>query len=265
MESLERNDEKSLILKELATGYENKGKRILISENISAEMKQGSLISLLGPNGAGKSTLLKTICGFLPALSGSIMICAKELHAYKKEELARTLSIVTTERPALMSTNVKELVSMGRTPYTGFMGRLTAEDNDIVDKAMRLTGVESMADRRVGTLSDGELQKTMIAKAIAQDTPVILLDEPSAFLDFPSKVELMLLLRRLAQDEQKCILLSTHDLNIALELSHSLFLIDKKIGYAMGSPEELADKGIIERYFNSKDIKFYNMAFHIIK
>lgn len=250
-------------LTHLYTGYSTRSKVSEISKDINATLEKGELVSLLGPNGAGKSTLLKTLCGFLPPLKGEIRIEGKGIEYYKREELARIIAVVLTERPAVISMTVEEMVAIGRSPYTGIRGRLTPGDREIVRQSMDFMGITGMRERRVDTLSDGERQKVMIAKALAQETPIILLDEPSAFLDFPSKVELMISLRKLAHEQKKIIMLSTHDLNVALELSDRLFLIDKNIGAEFGSTEELASNGSLEKFFRSEYIRLENLQFVI--
>lgn len=243
-----------ILLKNLSTGYHSGKKTIPVSKGIDARLSRGELTSLLGPNGAGKSTLLKTLSGFIPPLDGDVLIDGADVSFYSGRELARKVAVVLTDRPAVTAMDVEEMVALGRSPYTGFSGRLSSVDHAAVEEALLLCGVEDMRKRRVDTLSDGERQKVMIAKALAQDTPVILLDEPSAFLDFPSKVELMLMLRNLARNKGKTILLSTHDLNIALSLSDSLLLVDKNIGYAYGSPSALAADGSLRRFFPNPSI-----------
>lgn len=253
-----------LELKDLTTGYKIRGKDIVISYRLTETFSGGEVVSLLGPNGAGKSTLLKTLSGFLKPIAGEVVINGKPLERYKATDLSRVMAVVLTEKPTTVSMSVTQLVEMGRSPYTGFRGALSAEDHMIVEEAMELVGIGSMKKRRVSTLSDGELQKVMIAKAVAQDTPIILLDEPSAFLDFPSKVELMLMLRKLAKgDKEKLIILSTHDLNVALQLSDRLMLVDKQLGTATGTPEELSGNGLLEKYFKSEAIRLERLEFRI--
>lgn len=251
----------------LSTGYRSGKRTYTVSTDIDASLRGGELTSLLGPNGAGKSTLLKTLSGFLPPLAGEVRIDGVSIHSYSGAELSRKIGVVLTERPAVISMTVEEMVAIGRSPYTGFRGRLSEDDRQMVERAMQLIGVADMRSRAVDTLSDGERQKVMIAKALAQDTPVIYLDEPSAFLDYPSKVELMQMLRSLAHDHGKTILLSTHDLNIALELSDTLLLVDKNIGYACGSPDTLAAEGSLRRFFASPAITLSRspLQFHISK
>ena len=165
------------------------------------------------------------------------------------------IGIVLTEKPDVRNMTVEELVGMGRSPYTGFWGVLTAEDHRIVAEAVGMVGIEPLQGRMIHTLSDGERQKVMIAKALAQQTPVIYLDEPTAFLDYPSKVEMMQLLRRLAHDQQKTIFLSTHDVELALQLADRLWLMEPG-GLTVGTPRELADEGALSRFVERDGIVF---------
>lgn len=242
-------------LQDLSTGYIGRRGTYVVARHITAQLEEGCLTCLLGPNGAGKSTLLRTLAGFQPALSGRMLLDGRLLTAYEPKELARCIGVVLTERPELGNMRSEELVAMGRSPYTGFWGRLQSEDMAAVDEAIRLVGIENLRHRRVQTLSDGERQKVMIAKALAQQTPVIFLDEPTAFLDFPSKVEVMLLLRRLAHDMQKTIFLSTHDLELALQTADNLWLMHKE-QLQIGTPAELAANGALPRFFSGPGISF---------
>lgn len=243
-------------LHSVSTGYLTARNRICIQENISASLAESEFTCLLGPNGAGKTTLLRTLAGFIPPVDGSVIIDGRHLGSYSQTQLSSLLSVVLTERPSVSSMTVEQLVALGRSPYTGFWGRLTARDRHVVDEALALTGSESLRDRLVDTLSDGERQKVMVAKALAQETQAIFLDEPTAFLDFPSKAEMMILLRRLAHEQEKTIFQSTHDLNMALALADRLWLADRKLGITIGTPRELADSGDLERYFLRPGITF---------
>ena len=214
----------------LTTGYRQRGQERRVGENINASLYSGELTALLGRNGAGKSTLMRTLAGFQPPLEGRVEIEGRSITDIKGRDLARTIGVVLTEKPALENMDAEALVGLGRMPYTGFWGALGEEDKAAVDRAIRLVGIEDLRKREVQGLSDGERQKVMIAKALAQDTPVIFLDEPTAFLDYPSKVELMELLRELARSEDKTIFVSTHDLEIALRLSDRFWELDKKNG-----------------------------------
>ena len=214
----------------LTTGYRQHGQERRVGENINASLYSGELTALLGRNGAGKSTLMRTLAGFQPPLEGRVEVEGRSITDIKGRDLARTIGVVLTEKPALENMDAEALVGLGRMPYTGFWGALGEEDKAAVDRAIRLVGIEDLRKREVQGLSDGERQKVMIAKALAQDTPVIFLDEPTAFLDYPSKVELMELLRELARSEDKTIFVSTHDLEIALRLSDRFWELDKKNG-----------------------------------
>lgn len=208
----------------LTVGY--RGHRVV--EDISLSLPCGRLVCLLGPNGAGKSTLLRTLCGFQPPIEGTVTVSGSDLTAMSAAEVARLVSVVLTDRPLTPSLTAAEMVGMGRAPYTGFWGRLSDDDRRLVSEAMQTVGIAPLATRRMGQLSDGERQKVMIAKALAQHTPVIVLDEPTAFLDYPSKVAVMKTLARLAHDKGKTILMSTHDLELAAQLGDELMEIENK-------------------------------------
>lgn len=243
-------------LHDLSTGYLLKGGKRLVTQHITADLKAGELTCLLGPNGAGKSTLLRTMSAFQPALDGTMWLDGKPLESYTTSELAMRIGVVLTERPDLRGMRVRELVAMGRSPYTGFWGRLSTDDEMAVDEAIRQVGIRDLEERMVHTLSDGERQKVMIAKTLAQQTPIIFLDEPTAFLDFPSKVETMLLLRRLAREMKKIVFLSTHDLELALQTADRLWLLGKQTAIMIGTPHELAANGSLPRFFAGPGIAF---------
>ena len=208
----------------LTVGY--RGHRVV--EDISLSLPCGRLVCLLGPNGAGKSTLLRTLCGFQPPIAGTVTISGSDITTMSAAEVARLVSVVLTDRPLTSSLTAAEMVGMGRAPYTGFWGRLSDDDRRLISEAMQTVGIAPLATRRMGRLSDGERQKVMIAKALAQHTPVIVLDEPTAFLDYPSKVAVMKTLARLAHDEGKTILMSTHDLELAAQQGDELMKIENK-------------------------------------
>lgn len=239
-------------LKNITIGYGD----IVVSSSINATLKSGELTCLLGPNGAGKSTLLRTLAAFQPALRGDIMIDERNVKEINAHERATLISVVLTERTDLQNMQLQELVAMGRAPYTGFWGKMHKEDRTIVSEAMEHVGISHLAGRMMDTLSDGERQKAMIAKAIAQQTPVILLDEPTAFLDYPSKVEIMQLLRRLCHELDKMVFLSTHDVEIALQMADNLWLMEKGKGLSIGSPKQLASDGTIACFLNRTDVIF---------
>ncbi len=249
----------------LATGYAGKRGMMLVSSEIDATIYSGELTCLLGTNGAGKSTLLRTLSAFQPSLAGSIRIGGKALADYSDKELARQVGVVLTERCEVDNLTVQEIVGLGRTPYTGFWGNLQKEDKQVVADALEQVGIEGAANRMIQALSDGERQKVMIAKVLAQQTPVIFLDEPTAFLDFPSKVEIMRLLCALAHDRGKTVFLSTHDLELALQLADRLWLMDRGKGIVTGTPEDLSLDGTLEHFFCRQGIAFDKRSglFHI--
>ena len=217
----------SVELKDLSIGYRTKQGVRVVAQGLTAQLQRGQLTCLLGENGVGKSTLLRTLAAFQPKLEGSVSIEGRELDDYSERKLARTIGIVLTEKPDVQQMTVMELVEMGRAPYTGFWGRLNEDDRKVCNEAIALIGIEPLKDRMIQTLSDGERQKVMIAKALAQQTPVIFLDEPTAFLDYPSKVDMLLLLSRISREAQKTIFLSTHDLELALQVADTIWLMDK--------------------------------------
>ena len=225
-------------LKDLSIGYKlHNGKTKTIASHINASVESGMLTCLIGRNGTGKSTLLRTMTGFIPPLEGQVILEGRDLSMLSATERARIISIVLTERPETDNITVNELVGMGRLPYTNFWGTLQEEDRQIVDDAMQMIGIYELRNRQIGTLSDGEKQKAMIGKAIAQQTPVIILDEPTAFLDYPSKQETMLLLHQLAQELNKTIFLSTHDLNIAYQVADKIWCMGNDDGLRIGDEE----------------------------
>ena len=245
----------TVVLQDLTIGYTSKGNEKVVAKGLNATLNAGELTCLLGRNGIGKSTLLRTLAAFQPPLRGSILLATSPLTALTDKELSRTIGLVLTERPDVQNMTVRFLVGMGRSPYTGFWGTLSATDEAIVDEAIRMVGIESLENRQVQTLSDGERQKVMIAKALAQQTPIIYLDEPTAFLDFPSKVEMMQLLRRLARDGQKTIFLSTHDVELSLQLADLIWLMEPDMLH-VGIPHELADSGVLSKFIEQGGITF---------
>lgn len=255
-------DNATVTLDRLAIGYgARKGNAIAVAEGITGSIRQGSLTCLIGANGVGKSTLLKTLSAFLPKLSGRITLCGREIGEYTQKELAKTVGVVLTTKPDIQNMSVKDLVGLGRSPYTGFWGTLREEDERAVAEALCLVGIDQLSARMADTLSDGERQKMMIAKAIAQHTPVIFLDEPTAFLDFPSKVETLRLLKRLTRETGKTIFLSTHDVELALQVADEIWLMEKEEDgrgkkLSIGSPHALAHSGALSRFIERDGISF---------
>ena len=222
----------------------------MVAETISSTIFSGELTCLLGANGIGKSTLMRTLTGFLPKLSGDILIQGKKLESFSEKELSTLISVVLTDKLDIRNMGVRELVGLGRSPYTGFWGRLAPEDERMVDEAISLVKITNLATRMIDTLSDGERQKVMITKALTQDTPIILLD------DFPSKVEIMQLLHQLSRKTNKTIFLSTHDLELALQIADKIWLMDQENGIRTGTPEDLALNGSLSHFFARKGILF---------
>ncbi len=248
--------EETVSVRHLSTGYTDSRHPVTVASDVNASLRSGELTCLLGANGAGKSTLLRTLAAFQPPLGGEVYILGRRIGDYTSRELARLVSVVLTEKPALRGMTVTELVGMGRTPYTGFFGGLDATDRARVREALDRVGITHLADRHVHTLSDGERQKVMIAKALAQQTPIVLLDEPTAFLDYPGKVDMMHLLHTLARDTGKTILLSTHDLDLALRLADRLWLLERGGAVHIGTPEDLALDGTLPRFFAADGMAF---------
>jgi len=247
----------TIILSDLSIGYQGKnGAKKVVAGGLSASIRRGELTCLLGANGVGKSTLLRTLSAFQPKLGGEIRIEGREIASFTDKELSRVIGVVLTEKPDIRNMTVRELVALGRSPYTGFWGALHDDDWLFVDEAIEAVRISALSGRMVDTLSDGERQKVMIAKALAQQTPVIYLDEPTAFLDFPSKVEMMQLLRRLAQEQQKTIFLSTHDLELALQVADMLWLMEPGGVLSTGTPQVLASTGALARYVERPGITF---------
>lgn len=248
--------QKTIEARNLTIGYSTKKNTRMVAENINSTIYSGELTCLLGANGVGKSTLLKTLSGFTPQLLGSIYIQGKDLQLYKARELSKCISVVLTEKIDIKNMTARELIGLGRSPYNGFWGKLNNIDNEIIDKSIELVKIQKLIHRMVHTLSDGERQKVMITKALVQDTPIILLDEPTAFLDFPSKVEIMQLLHQLSRKTNKTIFLSTHDLELALQIADKIWLMGQQKGLEIGTPEDLSLNGSLSHFFARKGILF---------
>lgn len=233
-------------LNDFSIGY---GNRHLL-EHANVEMQGGTLTALIGRNGAGKSTLLRAIAGLNKRYSGNIIMNGTDIADMRPTELARTLAFVTTERTRISHLRCRDVVAAGRAPYTNWIGKMSRDDIQTAERAMASVGMEPYADRTMDRMSDGECQRIMIARALAQSTPILLLDEPTSFLDMPNRYELCSLLARLAHDEHKCILFSTHELDIALRLCDYVALIDEPHLYNL-TPAEMIESGHIQRLFNT--------------
>ena len=235
----------------LSLGY---GSRILI-DSLSATVKSGELTALVGRNGTGKSTLLRAITGLGERIGGDILLGDKSIDSLSTAELATMVAFVTTDKVRIANLRCRDVVALGRAPYTNWIGRMQEQDEEIVMRSMKLVGMSDYADKTMDRMSDGECQRIMIARALAQQTPIILLDEPTAFLDMPNRYELCTLLQRLAHEEQKCILFSTHELDIALALCDSIALISPPQLHLLPT-EEMVKSGYIEKLFTSGIVNF---------
>ena len=246
----------SITLENLTIGYTSKKNRKTVASGINASLDSGHMTCLIGPNGVGKSTLLRTLSAFQPPLEGKVYIHGKDLATLKEKKLAKMVGVVLTAKPDVQNMTVEEMVGLGRSPYTGFWGTLTDDDKAVVDEAIDMVGIRPLASRMIQTLSDGERQKVMIAKALAQQTPVIFLDEPTAFLDYPSKVEMMQTLHQLSRTAQKTIFLSTHDLELALQIADTVWLMGRDNRLSIGTPRQLADQGVLSEFIEQRGIVF---------
>lgn len=227
-----------------------------LASDLNLQLNPAEMSCLIGPNGAGKSTLLRTLAGMQPPLKGIVKLGQADLHRLPALELARKLAIVLTERIEAGNLSAYALVALGRHPYTDWRGRLTPRDEEAVQHAMRLTGADALAARSIHELSDGERQRVMIARGLAQEPQVLLLDEPTAFLDLPRRVELLQLLKQLSRETGCAILLSTHDLDLALRIADRLWLLSSQGELHVGLPEELALNGSLAHVFQREGIEF---------
>ena len=245
----------ALDIKELSIGYTVKSGSTVVVDGIDATLHKGELVALIGRNGAGKSTLLRTLAAYQKPLGGRVEYEGADASALSIKELSRKISVVLTDAMAMANMSVQELVALGRTPYTNFWGSLTADDREIVTRAMDIMGITPFALRRISMLSDGERQKCLIAKAIAQQTAVILLDEPTAFLDYRSKVHLMHALRNIARDENKAVIVSTHDIELALRLADKLWIVsDGRL--VAGTVDALSSDGSLQAFIDDECIAY---------
>lgn len=250
---------KMISARDLKIGFPARGAMdtpTVVASDINVDLINGEIVCLLGPNGSGKSTLIRTLSGLHRPLDGTIQLDEENLDRFSTKQIARKISTVLTDRLTIGNLSVYELVAFGRSPYTGWFGSLSQQDEDVVEWAIRSTGIEQFVDRDVLRLSDGERQKVMIARALAQNTSSILLDEPTAHLDLPNRVEIMRLLRKLAHDTQKGILLSTHELDLALKAADTLWLISREGKIITGAPEDLVLDGTFESVFERDSFDF---------
>jgi iron complex transport system ATP-binding protein len=239
----------------LTIGYKNKSKTTTIAKNLNINLKFGKLVGLIGANGIGKSTLLKTITGIIKPLEGTIFINEKPIETYKNETLAKELSIVLTEHLPPSNLSVYEIVALGRQPYTNWLGKLTSVDKIKIDEAINLTEISSFQHKKYYEISDGQLQKTLIARALAQDTDLIILDEPTTHLDLVHKVTLLKLLQKLTHETGKTILYSTHDIDLAIQLCDEMIVITENEVH-QNEPCKLIVEGVFNSIFKNENIEF---------
>lgn len=241
---------------DLSIGYFSKKGNICIAEHLNLHIYKGEMVCLIGPNGCGKSTLIRTLAGIQPPLQGKITIENIPIHPQHMFELSKKMSVVLTDRIEIQNMQVFDLVALGRHPYTNWFGKLTEIDLEHITKAIHLVGLDGFSHRLIQTLSDGEKQRVMIAKALAQDTPFIMLDEPTAHLDLPNRIEIMKLLKELAHTTYRSILLSTHELDLALQVADRIWLMQNNKPLMCGTPEDLVLNGSFEQVFKKQSFDF---------
>jgi iron complex transport system ATP-binding protein len=246
-----------IILKasDISIGYSNKKENILISSGINLTLEKGKLISLIGANGIGKSTLLRTLTGIQKTLAGTVLLDGQNIHKMDSLSLAQNLSVVLTEKLPPSNLTVFELIALGRQPYTNWLGKLTELDIAKINEAMELTQISNLANKKHYEISDGQLQKVLVARALAQDTPLIILDEPTTHLDLLHKVALFKLLKKLTQETQKCILFSTHDIDMAIQLSDEMIIMTPET-VDQDEPCNFISKGSFNTLFKDEHIVF---------
>lgn len=246
------NSVTTLATHQLTVGYKKGTDLLPVLENISIEAQQGQLICFMGPNGVGKSTLLRTICGLQPALKGSIKLGDRDVASLNANDMARQISLVLTDRINAGNMSAYELVALGRYPYLGWNVKITPEDQAAIDKSIGQVGINTYVNKNIYELSDGQLQKVMIARCLAQNTPILILDEPTAHLDLNNRVAVMHLLRKLAHDANKTIIMATHELDLAFQSADRLWLAGGKDQLVEGIPEDLVLSGAIDEVFKFK-------------
>lgn len=239
----------------LSIGYATNKEKNYIAQNVNLHLQSGKLIALIGANGIGKSTLLRTLTGIQKPLSGAVFLNEKNIQSYKPLELAQQLSLVLTEKLPPSNLTVFELIALGRQPYTNWVGKLSEEDCTKIHEAMELTQINHLATKRHFEISDGQLQKVLIARALAQDTPLIILDEPTTHLDLLHKVAVFKLLKKMAHKTGKCILFSTHDIDMAIQLSDEMIIMTEE-NVIQDQPCNLISKGLFNALFKDENIVF---------
>jgi len=235
---------------DLSIGYPySGGSSLILAQHLNLNVHRGQVIGLLGPNGSGKSTLLRTLSGLQPAISGSIKVMGQTIKSNQVRQTAQMLSVVLTDRIDVRNLTVFQLVSMGRYPYSDWLGRSDSGDNELIENALNQVRMQGYSDRNFNELSDGEQQRALLAKALVQDTPLIVLDEPTAHLDLPNRISIMRLLRTLADETGKSILFSSHDLDLAVHTADHLWLLQKNGRLIEGGPMDLMDGIAFEETF----------------
>lgn len=245
-------------LNKFSIGY---GERKLLKD-VTCSIGDGQLTALIGRNGSGKSTLLRAIAGLNRDYDGQIILDGHTLDGMSSRTMSRTLALVTTERLRVPNLRCSDVVAIGRAPYTNWMGKMQPADKEIVERSLASVGMEKYYDRTMDHMSDGECQRVMIARALAQSTPIILLDEPTSYLDMPNRYELCQLLGRLAHEEGKCVLFSTHELDIALSMTDAIALVDSPNLVCLPT-DEMRDSGCIERLFSNSCVSFDAQTGHV--
>lgn len=240
----------------LSIGYKEKNKQKVLVSNINSTIAEGKLVCLLGANGSGKSTLLRTISGRLKPLKGDIFLSDDDLKNLSAKQLAKRVSVVLTDKNISTMIKASEVVALGRYPYTGWRGNMQASDWKIIRNSFKLVGAENLYNREFRQLSDGEKQKVLVARALAQETNLILLDEVTSFLDVFSRMQLMQLLKEMSSQMQKLIILSTHDIEAAFRYANIFWLIDKQGKFYAGSPEDLVLQGVFNHVFKHEACVF---------
>jgi iron complex transport system ATP-binding protein len=252
---MEMKMNKTLYTTNLSIGYTSKKETKIIAQKIHLSLEKGKLISLIGANGIGKSTLLRTLTGIQKPISGEVFLDNKNIQDYSNLELAQNLSLVLTEKLPPSNLTVFELIALGRQPYTNWIGKLSEEDLHQINKAIEITNIEHLRNKKHFEISDGQLQIVLIARALAQDTPLIILDEPTTHLDLLHKVSLLKLLKKLSSETQKCILFSTHDIDLAIQLSDEMIVM-KPENIVQDNPCKLIESGVFKNLFNDSSVVF---------
>ena len=239
----------------LAIGYSSKKETICVAKNININLQKGKLIALIGANGIGKSTLLRTIAAIQKPLSGTIYLNDKNINEYNSQQLAQNISVVFTEKLPPSNLTVFELIALGRQPYTNWLGKLSADDLLKIDNALNVIQIEHLRNKKHYELSDGQLQQVLIARALAQDAPLIILDEPTTHLDLVNKVSLLKLLQKLTRTTNKCVLFSSHDIDLAIQVADEMIVFTDTV-IVQDEPCKLIENGIFESIFKDESIIF---------